>query len=238
MKRDTVRISTIQTDDIIIEIEWKKIKNMHLRVYPPDGAVRITAPYRLDPAKVRMFAESRLEWIRKQQRRINGMKTAATAAFVTGEAIFFCGQRFILEVTERAAKPEVIAEGDTLKLYVRPGSTPAKRRAVIEDFFRSHLRSILPAMIERWEGIMNVKVNEFGIKKMKTKWGTCNRRDRRIWLNLELAGRKTECIEYIVVHELVHLLERGHNDIFYRYMDRFLPDWRLFRKELNSPNRS
>lgn len=225
--------SELQIEDISIDVEWKKIKNIHLRVCPPDGRVRISAPVRVDPGILRGFAESKLGWIRKQQVRIRGCKPPEPREFVSGEIHFIGGERFALELVERAAKPEVIIDGDIMRLYIRPGTTVEKRQAVLEEFYREQLHKALPAIITGWEQVMNVRVNDFGIKRMKTRWGTCNRKVGRIWVNLELAKRPPECLEYIVVHEMVHMLERGHNAIFFGHMDRFLPGWRLIKKELN-----
>ena len=225
--------SKLQIEDISIDVEWKKIKNIHLRVCPPDGRVRISAPVRVDSVILRGFAESKLDWVRKQQARIRGSKPPEPEEFVSGEVHLFGGEHFVLEVAERVAKPEVILDGNIMRLYVRPGTTVEKRQAVLEEFYRAQLRKALPAIITGWERVMNVRVNDFGIKRMKTRWGTCNRKVGRIWINLELAKRSPECLEYIVVHEMVHLIERGHNAIFYGHMDRFLPQWHLIKKELN-----
>ncbi len=223
----------LQVEELSIDVERKKIKNIHLRVCHPDGSVRISAPMRTDTGVLYRFAESKLDWIRKQQERIRMRKTPEPVEYKSGEIHYFGGKRFVLELEERTAKPEVILEGNTMRLYIRPGATVDKRQAVMDEFYRSQLRQTLPALIARWEQILNVRVNDFGIKKMKTRWGTCNRKARRIWINLELAKRSPECLEYIVVHEIVHILERGHNAIFYGHMDRFLPRWRLIKKELN-----
>ncbi|NLV36488.1 MAG: M48 family metallopeptidase [Clostridiaceae bacterium] len=219
-------MTRLQIEEISIEVEWKRIKNLYLRVYPPDGRVHISAPIRMDGNAILMFAKSRLEWIRKQQARIKGRKALVPKEFVTGERHPFMGKDYPLNLLERESKPEVIPDGDFLIMYVRPGALIEKRRAVMDDFYRNQLKQMLPSLIARWEQVMKVKVSDFGIKKMKTRWGTCNRKTRHIWVNLELAKKPLECLEYIVVHEMVHLLERGHNSVFYGYMDRFLPDWR------------
>ncbi len=224
----------IQIEDITIEIEWKKIKNLHLRVYPPHGDVRITAPMRLGLDPVRQFALSKLEWIRKHKKKIAERGQAAPCRFISGESHYYRGECYMLELIEMDAKPQVEIEDGTLKLYVRPGADEEKRKAVMDDFYRYQLRQILPDIISKWEKEMKVRVSEFGIKKMKTKWGTCNRKARRIWINLELAKKPPQCLEYIVVHELAHLLERYHNSVFYGYMDKFLPQWHTYKKILNS----
>jgi predicted metal-dependent hydrolase len=224
----------IRVEDIVIEIERKKIKNLHLRVYPPDGLVRISAPMRFSDDMIHSFAASKIGWIRKHQARIREKKIYMPLGFTDGEPHLFKGRSCRLMLIEQEAKPYVEVNGDTLRLYIRPGADAEKRRAVMDEFYRQQLRQDLPGIIDRWAKEMHVSVGSFGIKKMKTKWGTCNRKARRIWINLELAKKPPECLEYIVVHELVHLLERYHNSVFYSYMDRFLPQWRIYKKILNS----
>lgn len=220
--------------DITLEVERKKIKNINLRVYPPDGHVRVSAPMRCSEDVIRSFICLKIDWIRKHQAKIMQRNTRAPLKYIDGELHFFRGKQYRLQVIEKAVKPHVETDGDALLLYVRPGTDEEKRRAVLYEFYRCRLRQELPGIINRWAKYMGVSVNGFGIKKMKTKWGTCNRKARRIWINLELAKKPPECLEYIVVHELAHLLERYHNSTFYGYMDRFLPHWRIYRKELES----
>lgn len=233
IRSKTVSRSTLRIGEISIDVEWKKIKNIRLRVCPPDGSVRISAPVRTDTGVLHRFVESKLDWIRKQQARIRMYKPPEPLKYVSGEIHYFGGKRFMLELEERTAKPKVFLEGDIMRLCIRPDTSAEKRQAVVESFYRTQLRQALPALIAKWEKVMNTRINDFGIKKMKTRWGTCNRKAGRIWINLELAKRQPECLEYIVVHEMVHMLERGHNTIFYGHMDRFLPQWRLIKKELN-----
>lgn len=222
----------LQIEDITIDIEYKKIRNIHLRVCPPDGQVRISAPTKVDRGYLRDFAESKLRWIRRKQEQIRGIGTVAPAQFLSGETHYFFGKPYMLELVEQAGKPHVDITAGVLKLYVRPGATAEKRSAVMEEWYRSRLAEALPVLFEHWEKVIGVRAAEYKIKKMKTRWGTCNRKARRIWINLELAKKSPESLTYIVVHELVHLLERGHNRVFYAYMDSFLPQWRQLRREL------
>lgn len=228
-----IMLQQLQIEDISIVVEYKRIKNIHLRVCPPDGQVCISAPVRVDRAYLRDFAVSKLGWIRKQQERIKGMRPILPEEFLSGEIHYFFGKPYVLELIEQASKPHINIMGNVMRLYVRPGSATEKRRVVMEEWYRSQLAEALPDLIEHWEKAIGVRIGEYRIKRMKTKWGTCNRKARRIWINLELAKKPPECLTYIVVHELVHLLERGHNNIFYAYMDRFLPEWKQFKHELN-----
>ncbi|HEX2944339.1 MAG TPA: SprT family zinc-dependent metalloprotease [Clostridia bacterium] len=223
----------LQIEDITIDIEYKKIKNIHLRVCPPDGQVRISAPVRVDRGYLRDFAISKLGWIRKQQERIKGAKPVKPAEYLSGEIHYYLGRPYVLQLCEQDSRPHADISGNIIRLHVRPGADAEKRRAVLEEWYRSRLEEALPELFVRWEKVIGVKTVEYRIKRMRTKWGTCNRKARRIWINLELAKKPPECLTYIVVHELVHLLERGHNQIFYGYMDRFLPQWKQYKNELN-----
>jgi predicted metal-dependent hydrolase len=232
MKPKAGKTARLQIEDISIDVEWKRIKNLYMRVYPPDGKVHISAPIRMDYDTLRLFAQSKLGWIRKQQTRIQSRKPVEPKEFVTGEIHPFAGKDFVLHLVERQSRPQVYLNGEFLALCVRPGASVEKRLAVMDEFYRTQLKKALPGLIAKWEQVMGVEVNSFRIKKMKTRWGSCNRKAGRIWFNLELAKKPAECLEYIVVHEMVHLLERGHNRVFYGYMDRFLPDWRRYNNLL------
>jgi predicted metal-dependent hydrolase len=228
-----VKKTEIRIGEINIEIERKKIKNMHLRVYPPDGRVKVSAPLRLSDDTIRSFAVSKMDWIMKNRDRIRQRDPQPAFRLISGESHFYGGICYRLELIERDERPHAEIEGGILKLYVRPGTDEEKRKAVLYEFYRERLKQVLPGIIAGWEKVMKVRVREFGVKRMKTKWGTCNRNARRIWINLELAKKPPECLEYIVVHEMVHLLERYHNDVFYGYMDRFLPRWRTYKAMLD-----
>ena len=223
----------LQLGDIIIDVEQKDIKNIHLSVYPPAGKVRIAAPLRMDLDTIRIYALSKLNWIRKQQTKLRGQDREAPREFLNRESHYFNGKRFLLEVVEFEAPPQIELKHSTLILYVRPGTSIEKRQRIIDEWYRAQLKIVLPELIEKWEKKLNVNVAAYGIKKMKTKWGSCNREAKRIWLNLELAKKPQECLEYVVVHEMVHLLERKHNDVFMAYMNEYLPKWRSYRDELN-----
>lgn len=219
--------------EITIEVEFKDIKNIHLSVYPPTGRVRIAAPLRMNIDTIRIYAISKLGWIKKQQQKFRSQVRESPREYLNKEGHYYLGKRYLLRVIEHDASPAVKIKHTTIELYIRPGSDLLKRQAVMEQWYRNQLKELAPVIIEKWETILGVSLNELGIKKMKTKWGTCNREAGRIWLNLELAKKPLHCIEYIIVHELVHLLERNHNSNFIAYMDRFLPEWRHLKGELN-----
>ncbi len=218
---------------ITVDVIQKNIKNIHLSVHPPTGRVRISAPTRLDMDTIRVFAVSKLSWIKKQQAKFERQKREAPREFLNRESHYFKGKRYLLKVIEKNAAPRIELKHSRIELYVRPQASKEKMKSVLDEWYRSQLKTSLPAIVEKWERKLSVQVNEFGIRKMKTKWGTCNRKANRIWLNLELAKKPVEFLEYIVVHEMVHLLERNHNDRFVSLMDEFMPKWRFFKDELN-----
>jgi hypothetical protein len=223
----------IELGNIKIDVELKNIKNIHLSVYPPNGKVKISAPERMDLDTIRVFTIAKLKWIKKQQEAFKNQERETPREYLTKESHYFKGKRYLLKVIELNAKPKVILKHSEIELYIRPNATIEKRKQILDEWYRAELKKIVPKMIEKWEKKIGVKSNEFGIKKMKTKWGTCNIKAKRIWLNLEIAKKPFECLEYIIVHELVHLLERGHNKRFVKYMNEFMPKWRFYREELN-----
>ncbi|MBL7692601.1 MAG: M48 family metallopeptidase [Flavipsychrobacter sp.] len=223
----------ISLGDITVDVVQKDIKHLHLSVYPPAGRVKIAAPERMNIDTIRIYAISKLDWIRKQQAKLKAQQREAPRDYTTRESHYYLGKRYLLKVVERDAAPAVVLKHQSIVLYVRPGSDRAKKMEVLESWYRQQLKDMLPVYIAKWEKKMGVTVEEFAVKKMRTKWGTCNAAAARIWLNLELAKKPEQCIEYIVVHEMVHLLERSHNDRFIAYMDRFLPHWRQLKDELN-----
>lgn len=224
----------IEISGIPVEIDRKEIKNLHVGVYPPSGRVRVAAPLRLDDEAVRLAVISRLGWIRRKQAEFQRQARQSQREFVTGESHYFEGRRYRLDVIERDAPPTVKPRNNTtLELGVRPNADRETREAVLHRWYRRHLRSQLPSLIAAWEPKLGVTVNDARIKKMKTLWGSCNVDAKRIWLNLELAKKPRSCLLYILVHEMVHLLERRHNERFHELMDGFMPQWRTYRDELN-----
>jgi len=217
-----------------VEIVRKDIKNLHLGIYPPNGRVRVAAPLRIDDEAVRLAVISRLGWIRRQQHRFEKQDRQSEREMIAGESHYFQGRRYRLKVVEQDTPPAVsIRNNTTLELRVRPGASREKREELLHRWYRQRLREQIPPLIAKWEPRIGVAVADWGIKKMKTRWGTCNANAGRIWLNLELAKKPASCLEYILVHEMVHLLERHHNDRFRELMDTLVPQWRLHREELN-----
>lgn len=223
----------IKLGNITIDVEQKDIKNIHLSVYPPDGSVKIAAPLRMDLDTIRVFAINKLQWIKKQQEAFRNQEREAPREYLTKESHYFQGKRYLLRVIEHDIKPQVVLTRSKIELYVRPGTTTQKRKEIIEEWYREELKKSVPELIEKWEKVIGVKAHEFGIRKMRTKWGTCHVEAKRIWLNLELAKKPLECLEYIIVHELVHLLEPTHNQTFKAHMNHFLHKWTFYRDELN-----
>jgi predicted metal-dependent hydrolase len=224
----------ITVSDTVIDVVRKNIKNLHLSVHPPTGRVRIAAPLRVNDQAVRLFAISKLGWIKKHQVRFEGQARQTPREYVSGESHYFCGERYLLNVIYRKGTPQVVVRNKKyIDVYVREGSQVAQRERVMTEWYRQELKMEIPALIAKWQKIIGVEIAEYGIKQMKTRWGTCNAAARRIWLNLELAKKPEHCLEYVIVHELVHLLEHHHNDRFVALMSQFLPQWRLHREELN-----
>ncbi len=219
--------------DIKIDVTYKDIKNVHLSVYPPYGKVRISAPLRLDLDTIRIFAISRLGWIRKQQTKLSQQAREPARDYVSRESHYYLGKRYLLKISEIETAPKVILKHSTIEMQIRPGTTTEKREDILDEWYRQRLKVITPPIVHKWGKTLNVHVKAFGIKKMKTKWGSCNRKVGRIWLNLELAKKPMPCIEYVVVHEMVHLLERKHGERFTAYLDKFLPIWKSNKEELN-----
>jgi len=215
----------------------KKIKNIHLNVLPPNGAVRVSAPLNMNDDAIHTFLATRLSWIKKQQAKFKGQERQTIRKFVSGESHYFLGKRYLLEVEYidgKPKKPKVeIVNKKKIVLKVNPGSDSKKREQVLQNWYRKKLREILTPMIKSWQKKIVVEVNFWGIRQMKTKWGSCNEKTKRIWFNLELIKKPEYCIEYVVVHELLHLLERTHNDRFVKLMDLHLPKWRSTKDELN-----
>lgn len=217
---------TLKIGSIDIEIHRKDVKNLNITVHPPLGDVRVSAPLSMSETAVRMAIIGRLTWIKKQQADFNEQRRQSKREMMSGESHYLWGKHYRLNVIERHGKHVIKKHGHWLDLYVSPNSTVENRRKVIEEFYRSELKIALDELLVEWQKRLQVKMNAYGIRKMKTKWGSCNTDAARTLFNLELAKKPYECLEYIVVHELVHLLVRIHNDEFKALMDLHVPDWK------------
>ncbi len=230
-------MSKITIENIDIELIRKKIKNIHLTVYPPDGRVRLSVPQQMDDVAVKSFVISKLSWINKQRKKYSNYKPLPVKEYISGETHHFLGEEYVLNIIETTEKQHVeIKDIKFMDMYVRKCSTIEKREKILIEFYRENLKEMIPQYIEKWEKIMGLTINEFGVKLMKTRWGTCNVRDKRIWINLELAKKNPKFLEYIIVHEMVHLLEKSHNQSFKNYMTKFLPNWKSLKDELIQSN--
>lgn len=226
-------MQTIRVANFDIDILYKEIKNVHLSVYPPTGRVTISAPMHMNDELLRVYAISRISWIRKQQKQLQSQAREPQKEYVNRETHYFKGKRYLLQIEQTTGKSYAEIKHKKLICYIKPTKEKVDKEKAIDAFYRNYLKEILPTLIEKWELVLKVKLNEFGIKKMRTKWGTCNPVAKRIWINVELAKKPVQCLEYIVVHEMVHLLERKHNDKFIAHLNKHLPNWKQIKKELN-----
>lgn len=227
--------SQIQVGSVTIDVDMKDIKNMHLGVYPPHGRVRIASPLKMDAESIRLFAISKLSWIKKQRKKFEEQVRESPREYIDRESHYYKGKRYLLNVIEQErGSPEVIIRNKKyIDLYVKEGASAAQREKALKEWYRKQLYKTAAPLIEKWEERIGVELNDWRIRQMKTKWGSCNIEDKRIWLNLELAKKSLEALEYIIVHEMCHLLERHHNERYVTYLDRYMPNWREVRKELN-----
>lgn len=224
----------ISVSGIKVEIVRKSIKNLHLGVYPPDGKVRVAAPKAVNDEAVRLAVVTRLPWIKRQRSKFRSQARQPARSYVSGESHYFMGRRYRLSVIERDKPPRIrIPNSRTIELSVRPNSTIEQKEKIFQDWCRAQLRQAARPLIEDWAKLLGVPMPDWGIRRMKTKWGSCNPSAPRVWLNLELAKKPPECISYIVAHELTHLIERNHNDKFVAILDHHLPQWRHLRDTLN-----
>jgi predicted metal-dependent hydrolase len=219
--------------DIKIELIQKSIKNVHLSILPPHGNVRIAAPLHLSEETIRLYAISKLSWIKKQQKKIRSQERESKREFINKETHYFQGRKYLLRVIEADRPAKVVFNKKYIHLHVRPRTNTKQRQIILNEYYRQELKELVEGYIAKWEKKIPVKVRDFGIRRMKTKWGTCNIEARRIWINLELAKKPLQCLEYIVVHEMVHLLERKHNERFMAYLNKYMPRWRNYKEELN-----
>jgi predicted metal-dependent hydrolase len=225
--------SRLRLGKIHIEVVQKDIKNVHLSVHPPAGRVRIAAPAHMKLDTIRVFAISKLDWIRQQQAKLRKQDRETARDYVDRESHYVWGKRYLLKVIEQDAAPRVELTPRTLRLHVRPGADRQRKRIILEGWYREQLHAAVPLLLAQWEQVLGVKAARYFVQHMKTKWGSCNSDLGNIRLNTELAKKPPQCLEYIIVHEVVHLLEPSHNARFVLLMDQFMPDWRTWRDLLN-----
>lgn len=220
--------------DLEIDTVKKDIKNIHLGVYPPNGRVRIAAPTKTTDDTINALIASKLHWINKQKAKFEKQERQTKREFVSGESHYFMGNRYLLNIVNTDASPKVeIRRKTRIDMYVRPGTSTEKREKLMDNFYRTELKKQIPFLSSEWEKITKIHAKEYRIKKMKTKWGSCSRKHRRVWINLELAKKPLHCLEYIIVHEMTHLTEKNHTPKFKRLMDSFMPQWAQYKEELN-----
>jgi predicted metal-dependent hydrolase len=230
-----ISMETISVANLTIDIVRKDIKNMHLAVYPPNGRIRLSAPEKTDSEMMRLFAISKIGWIKKHIKNFNAQPRETPREFISGESHYLFGKRYLLNVVEHKGFNKVEIKGTkTINLHIKPKTSKEDKGRIMREWHRNQIKNQIPELITKWESVIGVKANDWGVKKMRTKWGTCNIDEKRIWINLELSKKPIICLEYIIVHELIHLLERNHNDKFIAYMNQFLPKWRLYKEELNN----
>ncbi len=219
--------------NVEIEVNKKNIKNMYLKVSGHDGKVSISAPLRMKDEAIIKFAAGRIDWIEKQLDKFKNRIIQAESEYTAGEIHYVWGIPYYLEINYHH-RAKVSITDNRLVLTADKDSTGKQREKILNEWYRNQLKKILPKLVEKWESVIGVKSEEIKVRNMKSRWGTCNTRDKCISINLQLARKPVECLEYVVVHELVHLLEHSHNAVFKGYMDTYLPDWRAVKKRLNS----
>lgn len=223
----------IELGDISITVTRKEIKNVHLSVHPPEGRVTMSAPKGTRPEIARAYAISKISWIREQQEKLRKQARETPREFVERESHYLWGRRYLMTVIEQESKPSVTIDHKRITLTIRPGSDQAKRASVIHEWHKSLLHESIPALIARWEPKLGVQVAAYFLQRMKTKWGSCNHDAGHIRLNTELVKKPKDLVEYVVVHEMVHLIEPTHSERFVSILTEHYPSWREARAELN-----
>jgi predicted metal-dependent hydrolase len=226
-------VSQIHLGDIAVDVVLKDIKNVHLSVHPPTGRVRISAPKRMRMDTIRIFAISKLGWIRRQQMRLRKQERETPREYVERESHHVWGTRYLMTVTESEGSPSIELKHSHLLLRVPPRTGEEKRKALVEAWYREQLKEAVPSLLVRWQRLLGVSVQRFFVQRMKTRWGSCNPKTSSIRLNTELAKKPRACLEYLVVHEMIHLIEPTHNARFVALMDGAMPQWRIVREQLN-----
>jgi len=226
-------MAQVQLGNIAVDVVLKDIKNVHLSVYPPSGRVRIAAPARMSLNTIRVFAISKLGWIKQQQKKLREQERETPREYLNRESHYLWGKRYLLTVKEESGRVAIELRPRRIVLRLRPGAGDEKKQALFDEWYREQLRAAVFLLLAKWQPLMGVRVSRIFVQRMKTRWGSCNPMARHIRLNTELAKKPPECLEYIVVHEMLHLLEPTHNSRFIALMDRFMPKWQFYREVLN-----
>ena len=225
--------TTIELGDMTVEVVRKKIKNVHLSVYPPNGKVRIAAPEHMKLDTIRVIAIAKPPWIRQQQKKVREQEREAPREYVDRETHLVWGRRYLLRVIDSDGGYGVEVTPSKILLRAPAGATAERRNEIVELWYRDQVREAIVPLLAKWEPVIGVKAGQIYVQRMKTRWGSCNPDTRGIRINTDLAKKPPECLEYILVHELTHLLEPTHNERFIALMDSFMPQWRQLRDELN-----
>jgi len=227
-----VKRKTIAIEQIEVDITWKRIKHCYIRLQPPDGRVLLNVPLRMSMKSIHTVLQPRIEWIRARQSLIRNRPVQPTLQYRNGELHPYLGKYYPLQLDHNSGRDEVCLQGCQLTMKLARHTDTERCRQLLEHWYRQQLESLLPPLLQKWEPLIGVQVKEWRIKRMKTRWGSCNTVAKRVWMNLELIKKPVECIEYVLVHELVHLLEPSHNKRFYTLLEQFLPDWKARRDML------
>lgn len=227
-------VETVNLGSVKAQVLRKRIKHMHLGVFPPEGAVRISAPEDVALDTIRVFAISKLAWIKQQQRKMQAQPREPEREYIDRESHYVWGRRYLLQIQELSSRASIALSGKNMRMNLRPGTPTAKRQALLEAWYRTQVREAAQPLLRKWQAIMGVQAGKLLVQRMKTKWGSCNPQTGLIRLNTDLAKKPPEHLEYVIVHELAHLIEASHGERFVAAMDRFLPKWQHYRQELNS----
>ena len=223
----------IKLGEITVDVERKDLKNVHLSVNPPDGRVRISAPLRMSVDTVRVFVITKLGWIKRQQQKLQEQEREPPRECIDRESHYLWGKRYLLKIVEKDAVPFITIKHNKIVLRIRPGTSDEQKQFVLAEWYREQLKETVPGLVAKWEALLGVKVDKVFYRRMKTKWGSCNHYARHIRINTELAKKPPECLEYVVMHEMTHLLEPSHNSRFISLIDQFMPKWKFYKNELN-----
>jgi predicted metal-dependent hydrolase len=226
-------MTIIEVADLKVEVERKWIRNIYLRVSPTDARIRISAPMLMSERAIRQFVLAKEAWIRQRLRRVGERQSPTPREYLSGELHYYMGQGYRLQVVHGNGPARVERADDQIILYIREGATKEQREVAMREWYRAEMKALIAVLVARWEAVIGVKARRISIKRMRTIWGSCNHRTHDINFNLELMKKPQHCIEYVVVHELLHIIVRLHNDEFKALLTRYLPDWRETKRELN-----